>query len=90
LASLIALHLPVGERRAQEQELVERYVDRLGQRGVMGYDQTPCWDDYRRAIARRVLAPVGLWSRGTDARAWWTALEHITAAYHDLRCQDVL
>jgi aminoglycoside/choline kinase family phosphotransferase len=90
LASLIALHLPVRERQALEQDLVERYGVRLRERGVAGYDQTACWDDYRRAIARRVLSPVGLWSRGSHARAWWPALEHITAAYHDLRCEDVL
>ena len=90
LASLIALHLPVRERQALEQELVERYGDRLRERGVAGYEQRGCWDDYRRAIARRVLAPVGLWSRGSSARAWWPALEHSTAAYHDLRCEDVL
>ena len=88
LASLIALHMPVSERQALEQELVERYGDRLRQRGVAGYEQTACWDDYRRAIVRRVLSPVGLWSRGSSARAWWPALEHVTAAYHDLRCED--
>jgi hypothetical protein len=90
LASLIALHLPVSERQALEEELVERYGDELRKRGVVGYDQTACWDDYRRSIIRRVLSPVGLWSRGTHARAWWPALEHMTAAYHDLRCEDVL
>jgi hypothetical protein len=90
LASLIALHLPVSERQALEQELVERYGNRLRQRGVAGYEQTACWDDYRRAITRRVLAPVGLWSCGSSARAWWPALEHITAAFHDLRCEDIL
>jgi aminoglycoside/choline kinase family phosphotransferase len=90
LASLIALHLPVSERQALEQELVERYGVQLRERGVVGYEQTTCWDDYRRASARRVLSPVGLWSRGSAARAWWPALEHITAAYHDLRCQEVL
>ncbi len=90
LASLIALHLPVSERQALEQELVERYGLQLRERGVVDYDLTACWDDYRRAIVRRVLSPVGLWSRGTHARAWWPALEHMTAAYHDLRCEEVL
>ena len=90
LASLIALHLPVSERRALEQELIERYGVQLHQHDVIGYDQTACWDDYRRAIVRRMLSPVGLWSRGTHARAWWPALEHITAAYHDLHCEEVL
>ena len=90
LASLIALHLPVSERQALEQELVERYGDQLRQRGVVEYDQSACWDDYRLAIVRRVLSPVGLWSRGTTARAWWPALEHISAAYHDLRCEEVV
>ena len=85
LASLIALHLPVSERQALEQELVEWYGVRLRKRCVVRYDQTACWNDYRRAIVRRVLSPVGLWSRGTRASAWWPALEHITAAYHDLR-----
>ena len=90
LASLIALHLPVGERRAQEDELLERYVDELRDRGVADYDLRRARDDYRRAVARRMLSPAGLWSRGTKTHAWWPALEHITAAYHDLRCEEVL
>ncbi|MGH2617002.1 MAG: aminoglycoside phosphotransferase family protein [Thermomicrobiales bacterium] len=90
LASLIALHLPVSERRALEEELVARYVGRLEERGVTGFDLATGWNDYRRAIARRVLSPAGLWSRGTRARSWWPALEHITAAYHDLSCGEVL
>jgi hypothetical protein len=90
LASLIALHLPVSERQALEHELIEQYGLQLRQRGVAAYDPTACWDDYRRAIVRRVLSPVGLWSRGTPARAWWPALEHMTAAYHDLRCEEVV
>ena len=90
LASLIALHLPVRERQALEHELVERYSFQLRQRRVVGYDLALCWDDYRRAIVRRVFSPVGLWSRGSPARAWWPALEHMTAAYHDLNCEELL
>jgi len=90
LASLFALHLPVGDRQALEQALVEQYGLGLRQRGVVGYDRIACWDDYRRAIVRRVLSPVGLWSWGSHARAWWPALEHMTAAFYDLRCEDVL
>lgn len=90
LASMIALHLPVRERQAIERELVERYSTQLSRHGVVDYSPTACWDDYRRAIVRRVLSPVGLWSRGTDVRSWWPALEHITAAYHDLDCERVL
>ncbi len=89
LASLIALHLPVDERRQLENALLERYVTRLWERGVAGYDWATCRDDYRREIVRRVLSPVGLWSRGAHARSWWPALEHISAAYHDLRCEDI-
>jgi hypothetical protein len=90
LASLVALHLPVGERRALEAEMVGRYSARLQEHGVTGYDSASCWDDYRWAIARRVQSPVGLWSRGTSARSWWPALEHITMAYHDLRCEEAI
>jgi aminoglycoside/choline kinase family phosphotransferase len=90
LASLIALHLPVAERQALEHELVERYVVQLRHHGVAEYDHSSCWDDYRLAIVRRVLSPVGLWSRGTPARTWWPALEHMTAAFHDLRCEELI
>jgi aminoglycoside phosphotransferase (APT) family kinase protein len=90
LASLLALHLPVSERRALEEELVERYVACLAERGVTGYGIATGWDDYRRAVARRVLSPAGLWARGSRARSWWPALEHITAAFHDLRCEEIL
>lgn len=89
LASLIALHLPVSERRAVEEALLARYVTQLEDHGVLGYGMDACGDDYRRAVARRVLSPVGLWARGAKARAWWPALEHISAAYHDLRCADL-
>ena len=90
LVSLIALHLPVDERRALEDELLERYVLQLRRRGVEDYDLASCHDDYRRAVARRVLSPVGIWARGTRSRSWWPALEHITAAFHDLRCDAAL
>jgi Phosphotransferase enzyme family len=90
LASLIALHLPVDERRALEEELLERYLLALRDHGVGDYDLLSCRDDYRRAVARRVLSPVGMWSRGTRTRSWWPALEHITAAFRDLRCHELL
>jgi len=90
LASLIALHPPVRERQALEQELVERYAVRPRERGVAGYNQAACWDDYRRAIARPVLSPAGVWSPGTPARAWWPVLEQIIAAYHEPCCEEVL
>jgi hypothetical protein len=90
LASLIALHLPVDERRALEDGLLARYVAALARDGVSGYVSAAAYDDYRLAVARRVLSPVGLWSRGTRARSWWLALEHITAAFHDLRCAELL
>jgi hypothetical protein len=70
--------------------LVERYGHQPRQLGVVGYDRSACWDDDRRAIVRQVLSPVGLWSRGSQARAWWPALEHMNAAFRDLRCEDVL
>lgn len=77
-------------RRALEDELLERYARRLGEHGVTDYALATCRDDYRRAVARRVLSPVGMWSRGSQSRAWWPALEHITSAFHDLRCEEVL
>jgi hypothetical protein len=90
LASLIALHLPVDERRALEEGLLDRSVGGLAQAGVVGYERTSAYDNYRLAVARRVLSPVGLWSRGTRARSWWPALEHITAAFHGLRWAELL
>jgi hypothetical protein len=70
--------------------IAERFVARLAEHGVAGYDIATGWDDYHRAIARRVLSPAGLWARGSRARSWWPTLEHITAAFHDLRCEEVL
>ena len=61
-----------------------------GSAALSSTTHSACWDDYRRAIVRRVLSPVGLWSRGTPARTWWPALEHMTAAFHDLRCEEVV
>jgi hypothetical protein len=90
LASLIALHLPASERRAAHEELIDHYASRLRGHGVTGYSDAACWADYRWAVTRRVMAPVGLWSQGTKPRVWWSALEHITAAYDELRCDELM
>lgn len=90
LASLLALHLPVDDRRASEAPLLARYANGLRARGIQE-DRLGSWyDDYRLAVARRVLTPVGLWSRGSRARVWWSVLEHVTAAFYDLHCADLL
>jgi hypothetical protein len=90
LASLIALHLPSKSRAALEGELLERYVNRLCALGVPDYGHAACRADYRRSVARRMLAPVGMWSRGSEERVWWPMLERITAAFYDLRCEELL
>lgn len=90
LASLLALHLPISSRSALEDELLTRYVQRLREQHVNDYDLRACRDDYRRSVARKVLAPVGMWSRGSQTRTWWPVLERVTAAFHDLRCEEVL
>lgn len=90
LASLLALHLPGDVRHAHEDELLERYLLRLQGLGVSGYGPDACRLDYRLAVARRVLSPVGMWARGSQARSWWPILERVSAAFHDLSCEEVL
>lgn len=90
LASLLALHLPPSERHAAHNQLIAHYAARLRALGVLDYDESACWADYRLAVARRVLSPVALWSRGSKTRTWWPMLEHITAAYDEMRCDEIL
>jgi thiamine kinase-like enzyme len=90
LASLLALHLPSDLRPGLEVELLTRYVDKLRAHGVTHYDLQACRDDYRRSVARRVLSPVGMWSRGSEARTWMPMLERVIAAFDELRCEELL
>lgn len=90
LASLLALHLPPTVRNELEGELIERYLQQLRGHGVDGYDFESCWADYRLAIARRMLSPVGMWSRGSQAHSWWPILERVSMAFHEHQCAEVL
>ncbi|MFN8594115.1 MAG: aminoglycoside phosphotransferase family protein [Thermomicrobiales bacterium] len=90
LASLLALHVPVEMRRSLEAMLLDRYLMRLHARGASLVTPDSLRDDYRLAVARRMLTPVGLWSRGVPSRVWWPVLAQVTAAFGDLQCEERL
>ncbi len=47
VAYFLGTSLDTAERRAHEEELVAGYHAAVVDRGVTGYDQDRCWDDYR-------------------------------------------
>ncbi|HEU0113970.1 MAG TPA: hypothetical protein VFQ80_04810, partial [Thermomicrobiales bacterium] len=47
-----------------------------------------CWNDYRRGVARRLLAPLRL--RRAGSASWQMCLGCLALAYHDLGCAALL
>jgi aminoglycoside/choline kinase family phosphotransferase len=88
LVALIAMRSLPDLRREREEALLARYHAGLRAAGVDGYAWDDCWNDYRRGIARRLLAPLRLRRAGSDS--WRMSLGCLALAYHDLRCAETL
>lgn len=88
LVALIAMRSLPDLRREREAALLARYHAGLRAGGVTGYDWDDCWNDYRRGIARRLLAPLRLRRAGSDS--WRMCLGCLALAYHDLGCAETL
>ncbi|HET7093172.1 MAG TPA: phosphotransferase, partial [Thermomicrobiales bacterium] len=88
LVALIAMRSLPDLRREREAALLERYHAALRAAGVAGYVLDDCWNDYRRGVARRLLAPLRL--RRAGSASWQASLGCLTLAYHDLRCEEML
>jgi hypothetical protein len=88
LVALIAMRSLPDLRQEREAALLARYHAALRAAGVDGYAWADCWNDYRRGVARRLIAPLRLRLAGSNS--WQTCLNCLALAYHDLRCDETL
>jgi hypothetical protein len=86
LAFLIALHWTAQRRAVLERPLLRHYHEELLRNGVMGYS----WGDYRACVIVMALIPIGQHRRGMPAGVVWYGMEQSVAAFHDLRCEELL
>ncbi len=59
LGYFLSQSIPVEQRRRLEGELLDSYLDLLGEHGVTGYTRADLRGDYRRGIAYCLLYPMG-------------------------------
>ena len=90
IVSYIVLRFDPGLRRRLEPELLARYHAALVHGGVSDYDLTQFHDDYRRALVRRAMMPVGRARRGEEPDGWWNTLSRVALAWEDHDCDRVL
>lgn len=83
LTALIALRFDPDLRRELEPRLLAAYHARLLAGGVEAYPWATFFDDYRRAVLRRVMTPVSQWKRGAPVEHWWNGLSRIALACAD-------
>jgi hypothetical protein len=90
LAYFMAHQWSPARRAAFEQPLLRHYHERLTAAGVVNYDWHDCWRDYRESVILMTLVPIGQFRRHQPPMVIWTGLEHITAAFEDLQCEELL
>jgi len=90
LAFFIALNWYPSRRRELEVPLLRHYHERLMADGVKNYSFDDLWLDYRRGAVRNLTIPILFWKRGMKPEGWWHRLECVLAAYHDLKCEELL
>ena len=95
VAYFLAACGPPELRRELEREALEAYAAALVSRGVPGYTNEQCAEDYRVAmidiLARVSVLTVGLVPRSPHGRALFAALaERVAAAVIDLDCADLV
>jgi hypothetical protein len=94
VANFLAASIPTEDRRAWEEQLVDRYHAGLVAAGVTGYERDRCWRDYRYAIAQQAWStcPMGDVDPGNERGQ--LLLDTITPRYlraaDDLEVYDVL
>jgi hypothetical protein len=90
LAFFMALHWDRNRRAELERPLLRYYHRRLIELGVSGYTFDDLWLDYRRCVVRNLTMPIIFWRKGLSPEGWRHRLECALAAYHDLRCDDLV
>ncbi len=76
-------------RQQHEQQLTQRYHQRLLERGVRDYTWEQCWLDYRMAAVYHVLWPIS-WHKHLSPNIWWTTLECSLSTFEDLGCMELI
>jgi hypothetical protein len=91
LSHLVALFWDKEHRQRMEKSLVMRYHQGLVRHGVVGYEWTDCWGDYRLAVLLRVLfMPMWFHMSGAPDAFWERSLERALQAVEDLGCLELL
>jgi hypothetical protein len=90
LAYMIALHCFPDWRRRYERESLRRYHDELVAGGVRGYTFDALWEDYRLSVLWQITTPMWQANHGLLPVIWWSHLDRIMSAVHDLGCLDLL
>lgn len=90
VASFIVLRFDTGLRRRLEADLLGGWHASLSAGGVDGYGRDDLFDDYRRAIVRRVSMPLARAQRDEEPDAWFPILSRLAMTWDDLACDEVL
>jgi aminoglycoside phosphotransferase (APT) family kinase protein len=90
IASFIVLRFDTGLRRRLESTLLDTWHAALVEGGLQGYSRNDLFDDYRRAIVRRVSMPLARVLRDEEPDSWFPILSRLALAWDDLSCDDVL
>ena len=91
LAYMMAVHWYPERRRRLERALLDHYHAVLLENGVLGYNRTDMWEDYRMSVlwhaATSVLFAAGL---KLPPVIWWNNFQRVMAAVDDLGCRELL
>jgi hypothetical protein len=91
LAYMMALMWFPDVRARWERPLLERYHDGLLAAGIEHYSWQDFMHDYRFAVIVHLFTPVfQAAGDGVGPTTWWYSLERILAAFHDLKCEQLL
>lgn len=92
LAYLVPTFWTRAQRQADQREasLLRRYHRGLERQGVTGYGWEQLLTDYRLMVTLMIFDPVHDQGAGADQSYWWPKMQCLTAAYQDLKCQDLL
>jgi len=90
LSYMLAMHWPPDWRRRYERDSLQRYHDVLVAAGVPGYSFDALWQDYRLSVLWQITTPMWRANHAMNPLLWWSNLEQIMHAVHDLHCLDLL
>ena len=73
-------------RRSCERQVLEHYLTALREGGVMDYDWSDLWRDYRLSALQNLFVPLG-----NRRQSWaWDQMERAVLAFEDMACDELL